>query len=53
MAAKKSARPKAKSKSLKRKVSLKPVKPLDKFTFGSIKGDTTSSGYEKWIELNS
>lgn len=53
MPAKKSSRSKAKSKSLRKKVVLKPVKPLDKPILGSIKGDVTSSGHESWIELNS
>lgn len=38
MPAKKSSKPK--SKSLKKKVTLKPVKPL-------------SAGHEKWIEIQS
>ena len=44
--------PKSRKKGLK-KVALKPIKTLKPLSYGSIQGDSTQAGHEKWIEINS
>lgn len=42
--------PKSRKKGLK-KVALKPIKTL--VTFGTIKGDATTEGFQHWINISS
>ncbi|HTU32907.1 MAG TPA: hypothetical protein VMF66_03800 [Candidatus Acidoferrum sp.] len=42
--------PKSRKKALK-KVSLKPIKTLKPLTYGDIKGDATTQGFEGWIQF--
>lgn len=41
--------PKSRKKGLK-KVALKPIKTLKPLTYGDIKGDSTSQGFQDWIQ---
>jgi hypothetical protein len=39
------------AKKLKKGKTMKAVKPLDKFNFGDIKGESTDKDHKDWVSL--